>query len=393
MANIVLNTSNVTKIKYVHDGITTNITEVKYKKGSGTATSVWSSTPELPPELGINYTIADRGTYFAITVTLSKSKPTATSGSFDIIPYGRAVLGWGDSVAEYSTGNLINFGSSASVSKTINVNKNIIRTAGFKITGSDNFMSAEKIGEFPIVVLEGYDQECPQITSASSTYLNESGVEKTRVTGIVYSADNYETNITLACFDSAGTRLGSTTLSVLPGDNDTFNIDVSGWYGEQNLILKIVGVEFANEPNIFICDMREADDQFYYNYVERTFTCKISHILTSPTITLTFISDTLDPGDGNLRDYNHLYLDIKDNNSNKGNVTVYYTVKSGTASSFVTDANLATKSLASGGQTRITIDILERKAGQATVYVSKPGFIESSAVYSTTSDWDDSTTS
>jgi hypothetical protein len=40
MANIILNTSNVTTIKYVKNGTTTTITELKYKKGSGTATSV-----------------------------------------------------------------------------------------------------------------------------------------------------------------------------------------------------------------------------------------------------------------------------------------------------------------------------------------------------------------
>ena len=391
MANIVLNTSNVTEIKYVKNGTTTTLTELKYKKGSGTATSVWtaSSTPGLTPELGISYNISDRGSYFAVTVTLSKSKTTATTGSFEIVPYGQALLDWGNGATTYSTGNLISFGNSTSVSKTVNIDKSIIRTAGFKITGSDNFVSAEKIGNFPIEIIEDYyDYECPQIESVMCTYLNSSGSEKTRVSGYLLGAYSYATTVTLACFDTNGTQLGSTTTARDPEESAGYSMDLSGWYGGKNLIIKIVGVAF-DDSNIFIYDMREDDDQFYYTYVETQFACKTSQKLADPTITLTWSSDYNDMGDGNLREDNVLYLDIQDNNSNVGNVTAYYVVKSGTSTSPHTSLN-SLKSFTSGGQTRVSTRISDRKAGYAEVYVSKAGFVSSNTVTATTSGWEDS---
>lgn len=390
MANIVLNTSNVTTIKYVKNGTTTNITELKYKKGSGTTTSVWSSTPDLPPELGISYNMVDNGSYFAITVTLSRSKPNATSGSFEIVPYGQAVLDWGNGATTYSTGNLISFGNSTSVSKTVNINKNIIRTAGFKITGSDNFMSAEKIGEFPIEIIEDYyDYECPQIESVSCRYLYSGGSEKTRISGYLLGAYSYETTITLACFDTNGTQLGSTTVARDPEESSGYVIDLPAWYGGKTLMLRIVGVTF-DDPNIFIYDMREDDDQFYYTYVETQFVCKTSQKLADPTITLTWSYDYNDDGTGHNREDNCLYLDIKDNNTNIYNIRAGYTIKSGTSTSSVTDEKDRSTFLNSGEQTRISTRIADRKAGYAEVYVSKAGFTSSSTVTAITSGWEDS---
>jgi hypothetical protein len=135
--------------------------------------------------------------------------------------------------------------------------------------------------------------------------------------------------------------------------------------------------------------MREDDDQFYYTYVETQFVCKTSQKLADPTITLTWSYDYNDDGAGNNREDNMLYLDIKDNNPNTGNVTAYYVVKSGTSTSPHTDLD-SLKSFVSGGQTQVSTRISDRKAGYAEVYVSKAGFTSSGTVTATTSGWEDS---
>lgn len=390
MANIVLNTSNVTEIKYIRNGTTTTITELKYKKGSGTATSVWTSSPALTPELGISYNIVDNGSYFAITVTLSKSMTKATAGSFEIVPHGQAVLDWGNSATTYSTGNLISFGNSTSVSKTVNINKNIIRTAGFKITGSDGYKSAENIGEFPITIIEDYyEYECPRIESVSCTYLNSGGVEKTRVNGYLLGAYNYATTVTLACFDTNGTRLGSTTTARDPEESAGYSMDISGWYGGQTLEIKIVGVTF-NDSNVFIYDMREDDEQFYYTFVETQFACKTWQTLAAPTATLTWVSDYDDVGDGNLRENNTLILSMTDNNTNMANLGFSYVIKSGTASSPTTRKTAIYAPIVAGESGSASTSCYTDKAGQATVHVYKAGFTNSESVVVTTRGWEDS---
>jgi hypothetical protein len=249
-------------------------------------------------------------------------------------------------------------------------------------------MSAEKIGNFPIEIIEDYyDYECPQIESVSCRYLYSGGSEKTRISGYLVGAYSYDTTITLACFDTNGTQLGSTTVTRDAEENSGYVIDLPAWYGGKTLLLRIVGVTF-DDSNIFIYDMREDDDQFYYTYVETQFVCKTSQKLADPTITLTWSSDYNDDGAGNNREDNMLYLDIKDNNPNTGNVTAYYVVKSGTSTSPHTDLD-SLKSFVSGGQTRVSTRISDRKAGYAEVYVSKAGFTSSNTMTATTSGWDE----
>jgi hypothetical protein len=199
-------------------------------------------------------------------------------------------------------------------------------------------MSAEKIGNFPIEIIEDYyDYECPQIESVSCTYLYSGGTEKTRVSGYLLGAYSYDTTITLACFDTNGTQLGSTTVTRDAEESSGYSIDLPAWYGGKNLILKIVSVAF-DDSNIFIYDMREDDEQFYYTYVETQFACKTNQKLAAPTATLTWVYDYDDDGTGQQRENNTLTLSMTDNNTNMVNLGFYYVIKSGTASSPTTRA-------------------------------------------------------
>ena len=81
MANIVLNTSNVTEIRYVRNGITTNITEINYKKGSsGSTTPVWSlGLDPTIQEVTCTHNVIDNGSYYTISMTFTRKTTSLTS--------------------------------------------------------------------------------------------------------------------------------------------------------------------------------------------------------------------------------------------------------------------------------------------------------------------------
>ena len=399
MANIVLNTSNVTEIKYVKNGTTTNITEVKYKKGSsGSVISVWAtSTPSVTQGITCTCTATNVGTYYHLSLIFKRSSVNISDVSVKLETYGTDLLN--SSSSTFAQTFSTSFGASSGTwSKSIKVQKDTLTRTGFKVSYTDPIKGpVSYTGEFPITSFDWWDA-CPYIDGSYFQWNRVSSGEEVTTVYTDIQAAKYDCYVKLHYYlADGGTMVAATTLIgtsdplyIPAGECDTIEKTLPKWYGGKYIHVEICAVTFPDYPDkfIYLGDLMEEDEQFYYEYLKSPYICTDGRKLADPTITLTWSSDYNDDGAGHNREDNMLYLDIKDNNPNTGNVTAYYVVKSGTSTSPHTELD-SLKSFTSGGQTRVSTRIADRKAGYAEVYVSKAGFTSSNTMTATTSGWDE----
>lgn len=141
--NITLNSSNVTEVKYKKGSTTTDITEIKYKKGSsGTATSVWTkqSSPTLS-KIACSHSATYNGVKAVISITLrNKSSNAATYYILSVEGSGTPVfcgsLGAMGSTgcSYYEVGDFTRLNADASQTITVTIPKNKIQTSDYTIS-------------------------------------------------------------------------------------------------------------------------------------------------------------------------------------------------------------------------------------------------------------------
>lgn len=387
-------------IKYVKNGTTTDITEVKYKKGSsGTATTVWTKT-DLPPlpasqEIACNFQVSDLGEYYRIQMTFSKNSslaggsisPTVTGG-------GTSLFSASDKLA-YMVPTLLSFETSTA-DKTLatNINKTDVHSSGFTISYNDPTAGeVSYTGTFPMTVLTDYQNECPQIIRSAFSWKDISGYEGTQIDATIQGASSYTTYVTLSYYDSNGNFLGTSDRTEVRA-NDIVDIskDITGWYGGKSLTIKLHTLEYSSSTsNIYMIDVSEEDPQFFNEDINCTNTCTTIQKLTAPSVSLEVVYD-YDEIDGNIRTNNTLHISITNNNTTYGSVHMSTKIERGTLSDYGTYTGPSNYFTPSKSSTMTWHEMLDETSARVTVTCSKSGFSAVSTT-ETVGAWDDSATS
>lgn len=390
-------------IKYVKNGTTTDITEVKYKKGSsGTATTVWTKS-DLPPlpasqEIACNFQVSDLGESYRIQMTFSKNSSLA-GGSISptVTGSGTRLLSGSDKLA-YMVPTFLSFETSTAAKTLVtDVNKTDVHSSGFTISYNDPTAGeVSYTGNFPMTVLTDYQNECPWIERIETEWVDISGAEGTHIDTEVAGASSYSIYVTLSYYDSDGNFLGtSDRTEILTGNYAIISKDITGWYGGKSLIIKIHTLEYTSSTsNIYMIDMSEEDPQFYEECINVTTTCTTNQKLIAPSVSLEIEHDYDDTGDGNFRTNNNLLITITNNNYQYGYVTFSTESDIGTFSSHFTESGPSKAIAAYGSATLRHSDILDNTSACTRVTYSKAGFVGGGGITTATvGAWDDSATS
>ena len=385
MANIVLNTSNVTEIKYVRNGTTTTLTELKYKKGSsGSATSVWAnSTPSVTQGITCVCTATNVGTYYHLSLIFTRGSVSISDVSVKLEAYGTDLLN--SSSYSFAQTFSTSFGASSGTwSKTLQVQKDTLTKTGFKVSYTDPIKGpVSYTGEFPITSFDWWEA-CPYIERSYFQWNKvSSGAEATAVYTDIQAAE-YDCYVKLRYYLADSNTMGAATtfigtsesLYIPAGECDTIETILPEWYGDRYMRVEICAVTFPDYPDkyIYLGDIMEEDEQFYYAYLFTNHICTDGRTLTAPSVTLEWVSDYDDMGDGTIRTNNTLYIDITNNNTTYGTVHFKATTYLGTADdNYALTTNLYAN-LGPGESKRLSTRVLDYTSGQVILNYSKSGF-------------------
>jgi hypothetical protein len=144
--------------------------------------------------------------------------------------------------------------------------------------------------------------------------------------------------------------------------------------------VEICAVTFPDYPDkyIYLGDIMEEDEQFYYEYLYLPYACTDGRALTAPSVTLEWVYDYDDMGDGTMRDNNTLYIDITNNNTTYGTVNFKATTYLGTADDNYALTTKLYAYLGPGESKRLSTKVLDYTSGQVLLEYSKAGFASGS---------------
>lgn len=294
--NITLNSSNVTEVKYKKGSTTTDITEIKYKKGSnGTATSVWTKSIQ-PSGISCTCTVDDNDTYYTINMVFTSY--SEDSVNVNIIGSGTALMCTSPE-NYYMPPTLLSFGTNTRITKSINVQKTAVHSSEFKIvySGNTNTTKQQLTEEFPLEIVD-YDVECPYIQNYNSDIVFYwTSTPGTQIVTQVSGAVNYDYYITLRYYQGS-TYLGQSNLTYVScGDTTEISKTFNTWYGDKDITVKICYVSCLDDNNIFIMDPYTYDEQFYDEYISPTVPCIDSyHQISAPNVTASIEETQVDLG-------------------------------------------------------------------------------------------------
>lgn len=285
--NITLNNTAVATAKFVRNGVTTELTEIRYQKGaSGTPVTVWTAQTAGTPYVSCTHSVVDRGSYYELTMVFTRTNTKFGNNTAVTVDSSGSLLmtSAAQNVLPYADGFIINFGSTGKTfTKVVNIQKSSIYTTGYAIKYTDSKAGSVTItGEFPLALLEmGLDGDA-YISDISTSWVNNNGVESVKVDTTLYCWNGgYSRDILLKYYID-----GEYSTSEIISNNlefPTASKILTGWEGYSEITVSIAAIDIAGSAGYFL---RPSADHIN-NYMTKTVDCVDTRSLNAPSMTIT----------------------------------------------------------------------------------------------------------
>ena len=313
--NITLNNTTVATAKFVRNGITTELTEIRYQKGaSGTPVTVWTAQTVAAPYVSCTHSVVDRGSYYELTMVFTRTNTKFGNHTVVTVDASGTLL-YTDSLKNlYSYGEtILNFGTTSKrTTTTIKIYKTDVYSTNYAIKYTDSKAGEVVLtGQFPMTVISPNTQyEFPYLSSVTTSWTEMSGSERTNVTTTVLNPKTYAANIVLAYYVD-GEYLGSSDAVRLPAHNGSFSTSsvsktLSSWYGGSEITVVVESIT----PTSNLVFFEYPDEDYINTNLRKVVECTTIQTLVAPTVSVESVSG------------NEVRFNIADNNTSYSPITI-----------------------------------------------------------------------
>ena len=284
--NITLNNTTVATAKFVRNGVTTELTEIRYQQGaSGTPVTVWTAQTAGTPYVSCTHSVVDRGSYYELTMVFTRTNTKFGNNTAVTIDSSGSLLmtSAAQNVLPYADGFIINFGSTGKTfTKVVNIQKSNIYTTGYAIKYTDSKAGSVTLtGEFPLTLWEmGLDVDA-YISDISTSWVNNNGVESVKVDTTLYCwSQAYSRDILLKYYmDNM-----YVTSEIISNNLEfpTASKILEGWEGHR-VTVSIEAIDVAGSVGYFL----RPNADYINNHMRKTTECVDTRPLNAPSMTIT----------------------------------------------------------------------------------------------------------